>query len=401
MNLLVLSLAAILSWAPLAQAKPVQDQYVVVLKESAATPVIKLPTRTTNRAKKARDNQPARNKNIKTIQALLANIGIDTKNVKHIYADVLVGFAGKLSPAQVAALRRNPDVEGIYQDNKSTIQFFSPSSAGTHTGYSIGCNVTTAGGPYFGGRSKDTWIWVVDTGIDVYHPDLNVVWFGPYPVSKVGGESYTDGHGHGTHVAGIAAAKFNEIGTTGVSAGAWVVPVKVFANDGSGFASDSIAGLDHIAIHNIANDVVNMSLIVPWGNTCATSTDTVNRAFRDAVTNLGWAGTWVVGAAGNDSDCAGSTQNLPGCINSYRVYTVGSLECDGNPSSFSNWGPTVDWAAVGGSVDSTYRYNGYARASGTSMAAPVVSGIIHARGGAPLSAGTVTACGASYRKARR
>jgi subtilisin family serine protease len=187
---------------------------------------------------------------------------------------------------------------------------------------------------------------VLDTGIDVTHQDLNVVRWPPYPVSMVGGDSndFNDRHGHGTHVAGIAAAKFDEHGTTGVSSGAWVVPVKVFDDDASGFASDILAGLDHIAIYSIWNDVVNMSISIPWGSTCASSTEQVNRAHREAVRNLGFAGVWMVGASGNESDCAGSTYNLPGCVNSFRVLTIGSMECDGSPSFFQIGGlVSIGW----------------------------------------------------------
>ncbi len=196
---------------------------MVVLKESAATPVVKQsprvttpeheirddapakdqgtarskqPPRTTAREQKLRDTAPARKRNVAKIQALLADNGIKLKNVKHIYADVLVGFAGKLSPAQVAALKRHPDVENVYQDYKSSIQFFTPNPAVGNRAYYVGCNVRAANGPSYSGSSKNTWIWVVDTGIDVYHRDLNVIWFAPFPVSKVGGESYIVWHGH-------------------------------------------------------------------------------------------------------------------------------------------------------------------------------------------------------------
>jgi subtilisin family serine protease len=94
--------------------------------------------------------------------------------------------------------------------------------------------------------------------------------------------------------------------------------------------------------------------------------------------------------------------NLPGCINGTRVYTVGSISCSKACSYFSNFnGGVVDWVANGESVYSTIPGGGYGYKTGTSMACPVVAGIVHARGGAPVSGGTVTCKGATIKIAKR
>jgi len=172
--------------------------------------------------------------------------------------------------------------------------------------------------------------------------------------------------------------------------------------------SDILAGLNHVATHYLPNDVVNLSIASYEGSGCATSTNDLGEAVRDAVTTLGWAGVWVCSGAGNDSDCSGATKNLPACVNGYRVFTVGALNDDGTCWYQSNWGSSVDWAA-GGSGYSTYLGGQYGPANGTSIATPIVAGIIHAKGGAPVSSGSVHCCGiykkdsrswtTSYRKA--
>ncbi len=97
-------------------------------------------------------------------------------------------------------------------------------------GQTTPCAIKNAGGTK---KSTSTnWIWILDTGIDLDHPDLSVGNIAPYAKSFIPGETHDDGNGHGTHVAGIAAAKNNSFGTVGVSAGALVIPVKVLANSG-------------------------------------------------------------------------------------------------------------------------------------------------------------------------
>ena len=208
------------------------------------------------------------------------------------------------------------------------------------------------------------------------------------------GGSANDCNGHGTHVAGIAAAISNSTGIVGISAGAAVVPVRVFGCSGGSATSTIVAGINHVAANDIAGDVANMSLGGYFGSNCAS-----NSSYRTAVNSL--AGTSKVAiAAGNDAANANLYQ--PGCISRTNVYTVASMTCSESFSSFSNYGVgPIDWIATGSSVRSTYLNGGYATLSGTSMASPVVAGILHQRNGAPRQCGTVTRSGVTYKIACR
>lgn len=391
---------------PLEDMQMIPDQYVVLLKETSAKPVILQDIAATeDRSRKEASGQRAREANEAIIRTVAARSEIKEDAILHEYADVIVGFAAILSPDQVSRLQADPDVEEVAQDfefglTDTYVEYDPVLEAAAFKAQTTSCSVTKAGGPT-NGANKKTWIWILDTGIDLDHPDLNVQTSSTYAKSFVKNLTANDGHGHGTHVAGIAAAKNNSIGAVGVSAGATVVPVRVMGNNGKGSMSDIKAGLNHVAKQYMKGDVVNMSLGTKGKNNC----ENTSRGVRNAIRNLADIGVHVVIASGNESSCA--YDYFPGCIDRTRVYTVGSITCSEDCAGSSNFGVgPVDWVAVGVGVFSTWLNGGYANSSGTSMAAPVVAGIIHARNGAPLSAGTLNCangCAAikSYKIAKR
>jgi len=352
----------------------IPGQYIVVLKESFAMPVVKTGLNTNRKANAP--NKELRNQNVDKLKKFQARLKLNASGILYNYTNAIVGFATKLSEAEVNSLQKDPAVAGIYQDHKIQLSYTIKSETNTSPITQVeDCAVATAGG-HVDGSSKFTWIWILDTGLDTDHPDLNVQAHAPYAVSFVG-SPFEDINGHGTHVAGIAAAKDNGEGVVGVSAGAKVVPVKVLDDNGQGEISGMIAGLDHVAQYSIPGDVVNISLGWVVFN-CSASGPSV----FDAVANLADAGVWVCIAAGNNSDNA--ELMLPGCINYKRVLTVAALGCGNTCAAFSNLGNNVDWFAVGEDVYSTSLNGGYATLSGTSMATPVVAGIVHSRGQAPI-----------------
>jgi hypothetical protein len=376
----------------------IPGQYIVTIKENAAKPVVKQQKKNANRELKLNENKEARDRNLSKIREIHQKKNIPQSVIKAEFADVLCGFVAKLNDNQVNELKNDPDVEGVYQDYLVTLSLPAPGplpdDLRADTEYTS-CAIRTAGGP-INGSSKSNWIWILDTGIDGNHPDLNVQTNAPYAKSFIDGQSWTDGNSHGTHCAGIAAAKANVFGVAGVSAGAKVVPVKVLDNSGEGSWSGLISGLNHVAMYDYENDVVNLSL----GAYGYTYCENYNPSLRDAIRNLASAGTWIVMAAGNNGGNAAFT--LPACINGTRIYTVGSIGCSKSCSSFSNFSEyVVDWVAVGEHVYSTIPGGEYGTKTGTSMAAPVVAGIIHSRGSAPESGGTVSCKGATINIAKR
>jgi subtilisin family serine protease len=274
-------------------------------------------------------------------------------------------------------------VVGVYNDYEIQLNYtIQPESKESSAAQVEDCAVTSSGG-HGDGSSKYTWIWILDSGIDTDHPDLDVQAHAPYAASFVD-QSVEDLNGHGTHVAGIAAAKDNGIGVVGISAGAKVVPVKVANDVGTINYSWAIAGLNHVAQYSIPGDVVNMSF-GGFQPDCGTISFP---GLQEALINLANAGVWMCIAAGNSNDDA--SFYFPACINNKRVFTVAAVGCGQSCASFSNLGINVDWYAVGVDVYSTYLNDGYATLSGTSMATPVVAGIIHSRGQAPLKGPNIT-----------
>jgi subtilisin len=205
---------------------------------------------------------------------------------------------------------------------------------------------------------------VIDTGIDATHPDLvDNIAGGTNFVRKVwwrdpDSGAWADDNGHGTHVAGIIAAEDNEIGVVGVAPEASLYAVKVLGKNGSGYVSDIILGIEW-AVDN-GMQVANMSL----------GTDTDVQSLHDACDAAADADLLLVAAAGND----GGAVDYPAAYSS--VIAVAATDINDQRASWSSYGPEVLVAAPGVSVRSTWKGGGYKTISGTSMAAPHVTGTL-------------------------
>lgn len=238
---------------------------------------------------------------------------------------------------------------------------------------------------------------IVDTGIDLAHPDLDVAG----AVSFVEGAGPSDDNGHGTHCAGIVAARDNAIGVVGVAPAARLFAVKVLDKDGAGALSDVVAGLDWVVRNADRVAVANLSLGVIGKSP----------SLRAAIQACVHAGVVVVVAAGNEGADVFGEDGIFGTEDDHipaaypEVLAVSAMaESDGRPgglgptlrgtlddslAGFSNHsarahdhplvrgpGGAIDLAAPGVDILSCWKEGGYRRASGTSMAAPHVTGLV-------------------------
>ncbi|RIV23928.1 S8 family peptidase [Fibrisoma montanum] len=208
--------------------------------------------------------------------------------------------------------------------------------------------------------------WVIDTGIDLDHPDLNVD--AERSVSFITGKTPDDENGHGTHVAGVIGALNNNIGVTGIASGARLVSLKVLNQLGEGRLSGIIQAVNHVIRNGRSGDVINLSL----GGEGTSAT--LDRAIRQAADQ----GILFAIAAGNDSEDADTYS--PARVNHPNVFTVSAMDRNNQFASFSNFGSSVDVCAYGVRISSTYKDGRYATLSGTSMAAPHVAGLLLIRG---------------------
>jgi len=200
---------------------------------------------------------------------------------------------------------------------------------------------------------------VIDTGIDYNHPDLDA--------NVAGGASfvdyttdYMDDHGHGTHVAGIIAAEANGVGVVGVAPEASLYALKALDSEGWGDVSDVVAALDWAVANGM--QIVSMSI----------GTNTYSASLEDACNSAYEAGLLLVAAAGNDGYWFGNTVDYPARYES--VIAVAATDQNNRRPVWSSRGPSVELAAPGVSVYSTYWDDSYVTMSGTSMACPHVSG---------------------------
>src|SRR3989339_337951 len=199
---------------------------------------------------------------------------------------------------------------------------------------------------------------ILDTGIDLDHPDLlNNIKGNVNTISSR--RSGNADNGHGTHVAGIIAEGDNSIGVVGVEPEIYLYAVKVLGKNGSGWLSDIIEGFDWCI--NNKMQVVNMSF--------GSSGD--NQSFHDAISKTYAAGVVLVAAAGNDG--AANTVNYPAKYP--EVIAVSAIGQDDKLAGFSSFGPEVDIAAPGVTIKSTYNDGYYKSLNGTSMACPHVVGV--------------------------
>ncbi|MCR4441086.1 MAG: S8 family peptidase [Peptococcaceae bacterium] len=214
------------------------------------------------------------------------------------------------------------------------------------------------GAPKVWGKLKErrVRVGIIDTGINYYHPDLrrNV----RDGTSTLDGQaSFLDDYGHGTHIAGIIGA-CNVNGMVGINPYVDFYVVKAFKKDGSGNLSDIVEGMDWLIRRQVS--VINMSF----------STSETSEAIIRAVKAVHARGILMVAAAGNDGQEVNFPARLP------EVIAVSAIDKNDQLASFSSYGLEINFCAPGVDVYSDWLGTGYSRKSGTSFAAPHVTGAV-------------------------
>lgn len=283
---------------------------------------------------------------------MAARYGLTMRN---IYTHAIKGYAALIPKGKIDSIASDPRVAYIQQDQVITTTVQTPSWGIA----AIAADVSTAQSGNGSGSVTGVEIYIIDTGIDFDHPDLNVVDSVNYTTDPLA----EDGHGHGTHVGGITAAIDNANQVVGVAPGAPLFGVKVLKDSGWGYSSWVIAGIDYVSGRKATTPgmpmVANLSLGGP-----------ADSALDQSIEGCVNAGVVVVVAAGNSNiDASNSSPaRAPSGI------TVGAYASNNALAGFSNYGKLIDINAPGVGILSTYKNGGMASLSGTSMAAPYVAG---------------------------
>lgn len=295
----------------------------------------------------------------------------------HVYTHALRGFVVRGSRASVERLANDPRVLFVSEDKIMKTSVAVPT--GVRRSFADRALTPAIGGD---GGDMNIDVAVIDTGIALNNPDLNVVRAVNFIRSN---RSAADDNGHGTHVAGTIAARDNLDGVTGVAPGARLWGLKVLDSRGSGYTSNIIKAVDFVTANASQIEVVNMSL-GGTGSDDGNCGRTKGDAYHLAICNSVAAGVVYVAAAGNENKDA--RQVVPAAYR--QVITVSAIvDTDGAPggfgtatsygrddtlASFSNFGPAVHLGAPGVNILSWSHISGTKVMSGTSMAAPHVAG---------------------------
>lgn len=354
---------ALTGWAS-AQAK--DKNYVIRFKEAAMTPVKPGSVRDERIGADPAGWAYVGERVVGHIQALERKHRVKANTA---FGQVFKGMSARLTPAQLEALRRDPSVDLIEEEQIYSVDARpKPGGGGTTTStQSIPWGISKTGATQsytLAGNGSGTVTgvrtYVIDTGVDMKNADLNR----PLHVNFIADRKNTDCNGHGTHVAGTMAAYDNTAAVVGMAPGAPVYGVKVLDCNGSGTTTSVIKGVDWVAANALLPAVANMSL---GGG--------ASQLLDDAVRAAAARGIVFAIAAGNSSAnaCNASPARMGG-VGTPGVLVTAATDVNDLEASFSNYGSCVDLWAPGVAVPSLKLGGGVVSLSGTSMSSPHVAG---------------------------
>ena len=324
--------------------------------------------------------------------------------------DAFAGFAPSSSPcrpptgaAALAELRRDPRVrfaepDAVYRiDTLPNDPLFGQLWGLNNTGQTVKSSTGTADADIDAPEAWSTTtgsssvvVAVIDSGVDWHHPDLAAnIWTNPGEscpgcasdgidndgngyVDDVHGWDFVnddndpfDDHGHGTHVAGtIGASGSNGVGIAGVNWNVQIMPLKFIGANGQGTADDAVRAILY------ATRMGAVASNNSWGG------EEFSQALEDAIADADAHGSLFVAAAGNSAKNTDTTPDYPSGFDLPNVLTVGATDQNDVRAWFSNYGKqSVDLAAPGTNIYSTWPGGIYRFSEGTSMAAPHVTGV--------------------------
>lgn len=334
--------------------------------------------------------------------SLLVGSGVEFQVLRGlgVVGEVLVRASGVSSDVVTAALTANPHIAAFEQDvvhqfnvmpnDPQAGQLWGMENLG-QTGGTADADIDAAAAWGISTGSRNVVVAVIDTGVDWHHPDLAPnLWVNAGEVANgvdddgngliddVYGYNFAantgdpmDDNGHGTHVAGtIAAVGNNGVGVTGINWSGSIMALKFLRADGSGTTSDAIRAIHYATMQRVRFGVNVRVINMSWGGGGFSS------ALRDAIQAAGDAGILAVAAAGNSARNNDLNPQYPSSYDVSTLVAVAATDSRDQLASFSNYGAaTVDLAAPGVSILSTYPNNRYVALSGTSMATPHVAGV--------------------------
>jgi subtilisin family serine protease len=339
-------------------------------------------------------------------QQVVTESGSQVLNVLPLINGVAIKLPMQGAEQALAALQAEPSVAGVYDDpavagqdgGGDNVIVITPADPPTKEFYPWGLDAIHVPDVHQeepGLKGSGVMVAILDTGIDMNHPDLSKNIKGGYnALAGQDSRNYQDDNGHGTHMAGIIAARMNRLGVVGAAYQAKIVAVKVLDQYGGGHLSDLINGLGWIRTNKI--NVINMSL--GFSEDSLLLAQAIERLYEAGVIMVASAGNQGIACAqdgggddgggddgggddgGGDSTCQSSQSDVHYPAHYPRVISVAATNGDDKVTGYSQSGK-VDVAAPGGSksgprIFSTNKGGGYGWGSGTSQAAAHVTGAL-------------------------